>query len=790
MELTLDQALQKGIEAHKAGKVQEADRYYTAILKANPKHADANHNMGVLAVGVGKVEEALPFFKAALEVNQTVDQFWLSYIDALIRLNEIEAAEGMYKKAESNGIKGEVFSSLKHRINKSCTSKDAVFEVPRLSKDQIEPLMAFYNQGQFKKVFQETQKLVQKYSTDVFLWNLMGIAAAKLGLLDKAFELFNRALSINPNYSDAYNNIGGILKDQGKLKDAVAYYEKAISFKPDYAEAYYNLGNTLKEQGQLEKTIEAYKKAISFKPDYTEAYRNMGAILTSVTFHRPDPDLQKIILSLICMHSFVRPNNIVNAALSLLKFEPIIQEEIKLLQCEGKRSQNIIDVVSELSRLTLLTKFMSICPLPDFEIEKVLTNIRSGLLPIISSIEISPRLLKFQSALALQCFYNEYIYNYSKEEKKCVRALEQLAKNAFINKKQPSPSVILMLASYKALNNYDWCQQLMDRPEIKDVYRVQVKEPKKEAQLKLAIPLMKKVADKVSAKVKAQYEDNPYPKWVNLGLHFKPLSISEVADEIKLKLHDYKICEVKQPNVLIAGCGTGQHAIVTASRFKSSKVLAIDLSLSSLAYAQRKTDELKVRNIEYLQANILDLNHLTQKYDIIESSGVLHHMANPIEGWRNLTDHLKPGGLMKIGLYSELARKHICKIRGEISQKRIGSSITEMKSLREFIVKSKEDHHKLILNSSDFYCLSDLRDLLFHVKEHRFTLPQIKDYLENLGLSFCGFEMNAVIKHFERTNTRIDDLYDLDKWHTYEQKNSRSFAGMYQFWCQKVSSNY
>ena len=78
MELTLDQALQKGVEAHKAGKVQEADQYYTAILKANPKHPDANHNMGVLAVGVGKVQEALPFFKTALEANPSIAQFWLS----------------------------------------------------------------------------------------------------------------------------------------------------------------------------------------------------------------------------------------------------------------------------------------------------------------------------------------------------------------------------------------------------------------------------------------------------------------------------------------------------------------------------------------------------------------------------------------------------------------------------------------------------------------------------------------------------------------------------------------
>ena len=83
MELTLDQALQKGIEAHKAGKLKEADRYYTAILKADPKHPDANHNMGVLAVGIGKVQEALLLFKAALEANPQMAQFWISYIELI-----------------------------------------------------------------------------------------------------------------------------------------------------------------------------------------------------------------------------------------------------------------------------------------------------------------------------------------------------------------------------------------------------------------------------------------------------------------------------------------------------------------------------------------------------------------------------------------------------------------------------------------------------------------------------------------------------------------------------------
>ena len=131
MELTLEQALRKGIEAHKAGKVQEADRYYTAILKANPKHPDANHNMGVLAVGVGKVETALPFFKTALEANSSMAQFWLSYIDALIKLDRTDDAKAVLEQAKSNGAKGDAFDQIEKRIGSSTSKNSNVQEPPQ-----------------------------------------------------------------------------------------------------------------------------------------------------------------------------------------------------------------------------------------------------------------------------------------------------------------------------------------------------------------------------------------------------------------------------------------------------------------------------------------------------------------------------------------------------------------------------------------------------------------------------------------------------------------------------------
>ena len=126
-------------------------------------------------------------------------------------------------------------------------------------------------------------------------------------------------------------------------------------------------------------------------------------------------------------------------------------------------------------------------------------------------------------------------------------------------------------------------------------------------------------------------------------------------------------------------------------------------------------------------------------------------------------------------------------MREEIHQSGIGSSDNAMKLFRSNVIHSSEQNHKNIRSFSDFYSLSELRDLLFHVQEHRFTIPQIKDCLSQLGLKFCGFESGKIVKNFKLTNTGTDDPYNLDKWDLYEKDNPRSFAGMYQFWCQKVT---
>ena len=100
MELTVDQALQKGVAAHKEGKLQEAERLYRAILQAQPKHSDANHNLGILAFSVNELEAALPLFKTALEANPKIEKFWLSYINALIKGNQFDHAKKVVEKGK------------------------------------------------------------------------------------------------------------------------------------------------------------------------------------------------------------------------------------------------------------------------------------------------------------------------------------------------------------------------------------------------------------------------------------------------------------------------------------------------------------------------------------------------------------------------------------------------------------------------------------------------------------------------------------------------------------------
>ena len=232
--------------------------------------------------------------------------------------------------------------------------------------------------------------------------------------------------------------------------------------------------------------------------------------------------------------------------------------------------------------------------------------------------------------------------------------------------------------------------------------------------------------------------------------------------------------------------GTGQHAITTASKYKNAEILALDLSFNSLAYAKRKAEELNCKNINFIQGDLLDLRKLDKKFDIIESVGVLHHMADPLLGWECLTDCLKKDALMLIGLYSEKARENIANIREKINSLKIKTTKENIINFRKDIFENNTTTWDSIKHSPDFYSTSGVRDLLFHVQEHRFTIKKIRSHMNKLGLVFLGFEDTYVLNRFKKKYGQTNDLYNLDKWEDFEKHNSRIFSGMYQFWCKKI----
>ena len=279
MEPSIDQALSTGIEAHKAGLLQEANKYYTEVLNKEPNHPDANHNMGILAVGIGKAKEALPFFMSALEANPSIAQFWLSLIDTLIKLERFSDAREVYNRAKENGAGGDVFDQYEKRLQNHETIKIAEENPQNVPQDQLQSIINLYNQGQFQQTLNEVKPLIQKFPNSVVLHNIYGAANADLGFLDAAVESYKQAIVIKPDFAEAYNNMGTALQEQGKLEEAAKSYETALLLKPDYAGAYTNLGSVLKNQNKLQDAEVAFEKAITIDPKIPQTYNNLGETL-------------------------------------------------------------------------------------------------------------------------------------------------------------------------------------------------------------------------------------------------------------------------------------------------------------------------------------------------------------------------------------------------------------------------------------------------------------------------------------------------------------------------------
>jgi SAM-dependent methyltransferase len=326
---------------------------------------------------------------------------------------------------------------------------------------------------------------------------------------------------------------------------------------------------------------------------------------------------------------------------------------------------------------------------------------------------------------------------------------------------------LVLISSYVPLHRVLSEPPEHPNPDINRLLTLQVRNHRAEQILKQRLPRLTPIDDAVSQKVAGMYEDNPYPRWRQI----------DSAPTMEMS---------PQADILIAGCGTGRFTQEISLVFPACRVSAVDLSTSSLVYGWRRAREAGAEHIRFAQADILNLDSINEQFDLIESSGVLHHMKDPKAGWAALTRRLKPGGRMFIALYSEIGRQAIITSRQHIEAQRIPDTPDGIRAFRRHVMSLPYDHPlRDITERRDFFSLSECRDLVFHIQETRYTLPELKDIMNDLGLSFLGFREQK--KNIQQNYAEMfpDDIgmANLDHWHVFEQKNPDTFARMYQFVC-------
>lgn len=623
------------------------------------------------------------------------------------------------------------------------------------------------------------------------------------GYLSTARFIFEKMIDQFPEQGEHYYNLGSVIADQGELDLAINCYRKAINLSPEQALYYASLGEVLTEQGHYVEGYSYLWQALELEPD-NSLYKKWWAItLRSILFEQADSTIIARIIDCF-QQPDINKNNLMNPSLSLLKltseFQTIAhwcQSGLESLADHYCQNDGLAFFTHQLGQYLLSSTLIA-----NLETEKILTSIRQIILLNFDDPKSSENLvLPFVCALAHQCFNNEYAFQVTEKEQEKVNALQikietLLATLDVNNFDRDELEIILAIFSlYSPLSKLKNAHQLLlPKPDQWSVYFYTLLEQTlihyyREKELAKNVDILTKVEEKVSRLVQAQYEENPYPRWLGITV-LPPKPITAILGrlfpyfEVPTQFINRKL------EVLIAGCGTGAEAISTAINYRNVNILAIDISSNSLAYAMRMAERYQLQNITFQQGDILALSTLNRKFDLIFSTGVIHHLAQPLIGLKILTDLLTPSGLIKLGLYSKKARRSIQMARELIATYHYQSTPEDLRKCRQEIIKLASSENKEwaqeLVSQYDFYSLSNCRDLIFHVCEHCFTLLELKKIIEDFSLNFIGLEVNPSTRHLYQTLFPEDStLNQLEKWHQLEEAHPLTFISMYNFWCQK-----
>ncbi len=533
-------------------------------------------------------------------------------------------------------------------------------------------------------------------------------------------------------------------------------HKRSPAPKPDDAQGRNALACALLQQGRLHEAAEQFARALVLMPELFDQYPAVVSTLLNV-------------------------NPAVRAGLERVAHAwPAQVPANDLLGAEG---------LTPVAGDPLLRCMLESATVRHLALERYLTSVRRIILDLaLHPVACAPdeSMLAFACALARQCFINEYVFAATAEETANAGRLKDTLLAAHAAGQAVAPLVLAAVAAYFPLGSLPGSELLAKRAwprALAGLLEQQVAEPRQEAQLRSQIPHLTRIENEVSLAVKEQYEENPYPRWVLAPSNRGPVHLNAYLRRQFPRASFRELATDRSTDVLVAGCGTGQQAIVTARLFANTRVLAVDLSLASLAYAVRMSRALSVRNIEYAQADLLELASLRRSFDVIEASGVLHHLAEPMAGWQVLASLLRPDGLMHIGLYSKLAREQINAARAYFAEEGKRPTPSEIRRCRRELLDTPM---KSVASYADYFSISECRDLLFHVQEHQLMIAEIASFLREHGLNFLGFELAPQTLASYRLRFPQDRaMTDLKAWEEFEAQHPTTFAAMYQFWVQR-----
>lgn len=429
----------------------------------------------------------------------------------------------------------------------------------------------------------------------------------------------------------------------------------------------------------------------------------------------------------------------------------------------------------------------------DIEGEFLLTAMRRYILLSNNNFLNKPVIIHTIATLIIQAHFNEFVWYVSSEEEIKIKSiLNELQSIETPTDDNFIKAVLLLMYSRlgytKDLSFAQHCRCLAKQAdnykEINKLTRQYKESFEEEQRIKKDINAFDQIENTISQKIAANYEEYPYPRWLMWdfpvpGTRIKKLETFFNADELEFSKKDF--------NILVAGCGTGSKVIEYAIGYGDrAKITAIDLSRASLAYAIKMARKNNLHNIDFIQMDLLKLPELDKTFDIVECTGVLHHMLDPLLGGRAIIDRVRENGLVHISLYSDHARQSIVHLRKKYNLDP-ESSNDEIRLARKIMMEKDADtiDNRLSLRW-DFFDLVRCKDLLFHPLEHRYTLPEIPSFLDALHLEFRGLEKPDLDETKYWTHYPADnEIRDIDKWDKYELRHPNAFGGLYEIWSIK-----